>query len=76
MDTNENCPYFVPVFVQPRPSWMHRLSPARLFERLAFWSERASQRRQLARLDDRMLSDIGISRAEAYRESSKWFWQD
>jgi uncharacterized protein YjiS (DUF1127 family) len=41
-----------------------------------FWCDRAAQRRRLAQLDDRMLRDIGVGRAEAYRESSKWFWQD
>jgi uncharacterized protein YjiS (DUF1127 family) len=53
-----------------------RLSPLRLLERLMFWCDRAAQRRRLAQLDDRMLRDIGVGRAEAYRESSKLFWQD
>jgi uncharacterized protein YjiS (DUF1127 family) len=53
-----------------------RLTPQRLIERLLFWCDRAAQRRRLAQLDDRMLRDIGVGRAEAYRESSKWFWQD
>jgi uncharacterized protein YjiS (DUF1127 family) len=30
---------------------------------------------RLAELDDHMLKDIGVSRAEALRESAKWFWQ-
>jgi uncharacterized protein YjiS (DUF1127 family) len=32
-------------------------------------------RRTLAELDDRMLHDIGASRAEAQAESAKSFWQ-
>jgi uncharacterized protein YjiS (DUF1127 family) len=31
-------------------------------------------RRQLAEMDDRMLSDIGISRADAWAEASRPFW--
>jgi uncharacterized protein YjiS (DUF1127 family) len=43
---------------------------------LLCWHERARQRRALLRLDDRMLKDIGISRADAEREASRPFWQD
>ena len=38
------------------------------------WIERARQRNALARLDDRALRDIGITRAEAAREWEKPFW--
>jgi hypothetical protein len=36
--------------------------------------EVARQRRALMRLDDRMLKDIGASRADAYREGSRSWW--
>lgn len=39
------------------------------------WRQRAEQRRQLALLDDRMLRDIGISRAAAEKEARKPFWR-
>jgi uncharacterized protein YjiS (DUF1127 family) len=42
--------------------------------RLAHWSERARQRRQLAQLDDDRLRDIGISRAQALAEADRPFW--
>ncbi|MBS0224078.1 MAG: DUF1127 domain-containing protein [Proteobacteria bacterium] len=42
---------------------------------LALWCERNRSRRALALLDDRVLADIGISRAEQWRESRKRFWQ-
>jgi uncharacterized protein YjiS (DUF1127 family) len=39
------------------------------------WQERARQRRTLASLDDRLLRDIGIGRADVDRELRKQFWQ-
>ena len=41
---------------------------------LLVWQERANQRQALASLDDRMLKDIGLTRAEAQREIAKPFW--
>ncbi len=42
---------------------------------LKLWYGRARQRRQLRRLDDRLLRDIGIDRIAARRESEKPFWK-
>jgi uncharacterized protein YjiS (DUF1127 family) len=42
---------------------------------LTLWYCRAGQRRQLRRLDDRLLRDIGIDRIAALRESEKPFWK-
>ena len=39
------------------------------------WRERSRQRQQLARLDRRMLRDIGITPDEAERECNKPFWR-
>jgi uncharacterized protein YjiS (DUF1127 family) len=39
------------------------------------WSERARQRRTLAALDERMLKDIGLTRADVATESEKPFWR-
>jgi uncharacterized protein YjiS (DUF1127 family) len=44
-------------------------------ETLSLWQDRARQRRCLARLDDRLLRDIGIDRADALREIRKPFWE-
>ena len=41
---------------------------------LALWVERYEQRRHLAEMDDRMLSDIGVSRGDARVEADKVFW--
>lgn len=46
-----------------------------VFDTLCLWRERAWQRRQLAGLSDHMLTDIGISRAEAWMECNKPFWK-
>jgi len=40
------------------------------------WRIRARSRDELAQLNDQDLKDIGLSRADAYRESSKPFWQE
>lgn len=39
------------------------------------WAERTRQRRHLAELDDRLLRDIGLSRAEVEAEISHPFWR-
>jgi uncharacterized protein YjiS (DUF1127 family) len=39
-------------------------------------AERARQRRALLALDDWMLKDIGLSRADAQHEYVKRFWQE
>lgn len=43
--------------------------------RLDLWMSRAKQRRALAELDDRLLADVGIGRAEAARECGEMFWE-
>jgi uncharacterized protein YjiS (DUF1127 family) len=40
------------------------------------WQELARERRALMRLDDHMLKDIGITRADAQRESERPFWDE
>lgn len=40
------------------------------------WQERWEQRERLGGLDEHMLSDIGLSRADAARESGKPFWRN
>jgi uncharacterized protein YjiS (DUF1127 family) len=42
---------------------------------LLTWQDRAMQRTMLATLDEFMLRDIGLSRAEAVREAAKPFWR-
>ena len=47
----------------------------RILDRLLLWQERASQRQALSSLDDRMLTDIGVTWAEADHEAGKHFWR-
>lgn len=47
-----------------------------LLRRFAIWFERARQRQALLALDDFVLKDIGLSRADVLREHDKPFWQE
>ncbi len=49
--------------------------PLRLLAALLIWRQRARTRRQLALLDDRQLSDIGITTSERLEEVDKPFWR-
>ena len=39
------------------------------------WQDRARQRHRLGEMDDHLLRDIGLSRADLEHESSKPFWR-
>ncbi|MBC3412255.1 MULTISPECIES: DUF1127 domain-containing protein [Pseudomonas] len=49
--------------------------PLRALSTLLLWQRRMSSRRQLARLDARLLADAGISESQRYEELSKPFWR-
>ena len=61
--------YGVPPLQRARARLAARSTP------LLLWHERARQRRQLLELDDDMLRDIGITRADAVGEAGKPFWR-
>ena len=46
-----------------------------LFDRVIEWQERARSRVLLGRMDDRMLRDMGVSRADVDFEVTKPFWR-
>ena len=50
-------------------------APLRVMDALARWQERSRSRRALLQLDDRSLSDIGVSRADAVHEAQTPFWR-
>ncbi len=57
----------------PRFSFVGALRSVR--GRIVAWQERARMRRGLAAMDDRLLRDIGLTRAQASREFGKPFWR-
>ena len=48
---------------------------ARVLQTISWWRERARQRRHLAKLDDRMLWDIGGTRLDVAAECRKLPWE-
>ena len=47
-----------------------------VFRVIALWRDRARGRRHLARMDDYLLRDIGLSPLAAKREINKPFWRE
>jgi uncharacterized protein YjiS (DUF1127 family) len=46
-----------------------------LMAQFQLWLERRRERRTLLGLNDHLLKDIGVSRADAWQESQKPFWR-
>jgi uncharacterized protein YjiS (DUF1127 family) len=44
-------------------------------QKLTLWRQNYHTRKALLEMDNRTLSDIGISRSEALEEAKKTFWQ-
>jgi uncharacterized protein YjiS (DUF1127 family) len=47
----------------------------RIFEAPFQWAERVAERRHLAELDDHLLRDIGLNRADVEAVTTKPFWR-
>jgi uncharacterized protein YjiS (DUF1127 family) len=58
-----------------RPRRTYLAAAVGVFEMIAVWQERRRQRSLLARLDDRMLRDIGLTYADVEGEVAKPFWR-
>ncbi len=54
---------------------IHQAPAISLFDTLLLWQRRITSRRELARLDERLLSDAGISLYQREAEISKPFWR-
>ena len=61
-----------------RQNAIHALSDAssHFVATLREWRRRNRERAELAALDDRMLKDIGLTRADAEFSSNKPFWRE
>lgn len=59
-----------------RPSPLSPGWPLRLLARLLHWQQNIRTRRQLARLDSRLLGDAGIDLAAREEELRNPFWRD
>ncbi len=57
----------------PFPTISHMAT--RLVDVLLRWQERAAQRRRLGQMNERMLRDIGLDRADVWHEIDKPFWR-
>ena len=55
--------------------WSITAAVGQVFQTLLIWQEHASERHALASLDDRMLRDVGLSRADIEVEANKPFWR-
>ena len=55
---------------EPPTRWLDGVSNL-----LMHWLDASRSRQTLDELDDHLLRDIGLTRAEARRESGKFFWQ-
>ena len=62
------------MFHQQSPAGGSHL-PLRVLGTLLLWQRRITSRRELARLDERLLADAGISLQERAAEVSKPFWR-
>jgi len=63
------------VLVQAHSSFIERALRS-VKAHIARWYELHRQRRQLAQLSDEALKDLGLSRADVYRETEQHFWND
>ncbi|WP_119302435.1 DUF1127 domain-containing protein [Dongia deserti] len=64
-------------YVEPRSSFPTKLSAllSAVTTTLRLWARRHHDRRDLLRLDDHMLRDIGLDRSRAGEMASRPFWQ-
>ncbi len=61
--------------VAPAPHVPERHQPSKLAHIFRTWCQRAVSRQELAKLDERLLQDLGISEQAREAEVSKPFWR-
>lgn len=57
------------------PLRQSRITLQSVWKLLRLWRQNSRTRRQLAALDERLLSDVGISHGERMEELNKPFWR-
>ncbi len=67
---HNNFSQFVPTCEAPKG-----FSIVQMIRKAKFWADRSKQRKQLARLDARLLADVGLTQEQANVEISKPFWR-
>ena len=67
--------YHVQTLRRPLPGGSFGISLGRLYATMVAWQQRYELRQHLLEMDDRLLDDIGFSRADAIREARKPFWK-
>ena len=73
------CPAFAPRPAPPRPLDISLKGLSALIvnamDTVLDWQDRARQRHRLGEMDDHLLRDIGLSRADLEYEAAKPFWR-
>jgi uncharacterized protein YjiS (DUF1127 family) len=57
------------------PSRLARRAMSATLQQLLLWQERATERHHLSMAEDRMLRDVGLTRADLAPEIRKPFWR-
>ena len=60
---------------RPRQGGKITAMASRILDTIHVWQARIEERRELSRLDGRMLRDAGFDWAEVLREAGKPFWR-
>lgn len=53
-----------------------RSLPIQIWDTVATWRQRLYERAALQSLDDRLLRDVGLTRADVWHECRKKFWEE
>jgi len=68
-------PLIWPISIEVRIRGCREHGFSLLISTFDLWCQRRKERRNLRKLNDRLLRDIGRSRAEATREGDRPFWE-
>jgi uncharacterized protein YjiS (DUF1127 family) len=56
--------------------WRNEITTLKAFSQyIAAWCRRIRERNELRKLSNRDLADFMCSKADAFAETSKWFWE-